>query len=118
MSDYQFHYQSSSQTGLTIRVGNVEVDIFHAQKIIARLLRGLQKIKLLRQSRAFSRWKNWEQYQRIKDKTDVMVATKQLEFFVSTSLQEVRDMVGCDRATFFMVDLDLYIPRNFIVEEL
>ena len=106
MSDYQFHYQSSSQTGLTIRVGNVEVDIFHAQKIIARLLRGLQKIKLLRQSRAFSRWKNWEQYQRIKDKTDVMVATKQLEFFVSTSLQEVRDMVGCDRATFFMVDLD------------
>ena len=97
-------FQHSSSTGLTISIGNVEVDIFVAQRTVARLLRGLQKTQLLRKSRCFGHWKSWDQYERIKEKTDVMVATKQLEFFVSTSLQEVRDMIGCDRATFFMVN--------------
>ena len=82
----------------------MEVDIFVAQRTVARLLRGLQKTQLLRISRCFGHWRNWDQYERIKEKTDVMVATKQLEFFLSTSLQEVRDMVGCDRASFFMVN--------------
>ena len=100
------HYETkASETGLTISVNGIEIDIFIAQKVVARLLRGLQKKQLLRQSRAFGRWKNWDQYIRIKEKTDVMVATKQLEYFISSALQEVRDMIGCDRATFFMVDL-------------
>ena len=97
-------YKHSSATGLTISIGGVEVDIFVAQRTIARLLRGIQKTQLLRISRTFGHWKNWDQYERIKQRTDVMVATKQLEHFSSSSLQEVRDMIGCDRATFFMVN--------------
>ena len=76
-------YKHSSATGLTISIGGVEVDIFVAQRTIARLLRGIQKTQLLRISRAFGHWKNWDQYERIKQRTDVMVATKQLDLWIA-----------------------------------
>ena len=59
----QMSFQHSSSTGLTISIGNVEVDIFVAQRTVARLLRGLQKTQLLRKSRCFGHWKSWDQYE-------------------------------------------------------